>query len=124
MAKGTLSIAGADTLTAADLAADSVGSSEIAAGAVDTSELAADAVTGAKIGYLGDGSGSLTGTISSQQLYFADTFTLTGDLTVNDDLVLGKIQQDDTGQILTHTASTARVLTGTGTITMGAYLVS
>jgi len=124
MAKGTLSIAGADTLTAADLAPDSVGSSEIAANAVGSSEIAADAVTGAKIAYLGDGSGNLTGTISSQQLYFADTFTLTGDLTVNDDLVLGKVKNDSTGQTLTHTAATNRTLTGTGTITMGGYLVS
>ena len=122
MAKGTLSIAGADTLTAADLAADSVGSSEIAAGAVGASELADDAVTGAKMYGLGDGSGNLTGTVSSQQLHFADTFTLTGDLTVNDTLDLGKLRNDDTGQILTHTASTARTLTGTGTITMGVYL--
>ena len=122
MAKGTLSIAGADTLTAADLAADSVGSSEIAAGAVGASELADDAVTGAKMYGLGDGSGNLTGTVSSQQLHFADTFTLTGNLTVNDELVLGKIKDDSTGQILTHTASTARTLTGTGTITMGVYL--
>ena len=123
MAKGTLSIAGADTLTAADLAADSVGASELADDAVDTAAIADDAITGAKMYGLGDGSGNLTGTVSSQQLHFADTFTLTGDLTVNDDLVLGKIQQDDTGQILTHTASTARVLTGTGTITMGGYLI-
>ena len=123
MAKGTLSIAGADTLTAADLAADSVGSSEIAAGAVDTAELAADAVTGAKIGYLGDGSGNLSGTITNEQLRFGTTFTLDDDLTINGDVTLAKVGDDSTGQTLTHTASTARVLTGTGTITMGAYLI-
>ena len=114
MAKGTLKISGADSLLASDLAPNSV----------DTSELVAGAVTGAKIAYLGDGAGNLTGTISSQQLYFADTFTLTGDLTVNDDLVLGKVKNDSTGQTLTHTAATNRTLTGTGTITMGGYLVS
>ena len=59
-----------------------------------------------------------------KQLYFADTFTLTGNLTVNDDLVLGKVKNDSTGQTLTHTAATNRTLTGTGTITMGGYLVS
>ena len=116
MAISTIPSAGvsADTLTAADLAPDSVGASEIVAGAV----------SGDKIGYLGDGSGNLTGTVSSQQLHFADTFTLTGDLTVNDTLDLGKLRNDDTGQILTHTANTARVLTGTGTIRMGTYLFS
>ena len=49
MAKGTLSIAGADTLTAADLAPDSVGASEIAAGAVGSTEIADDAVTTDKL---------------------------------------------------------------------------
>ena len=67
MAKGTLSIAGADTLTAADLAADSVGSSELAANAVGSSELADEAVTPAKIAYLGDGSGNLSGTITGAE---------------------------------------------------------
>jgi len=112
MAKGTLKISGADSLLASDLAPNSV----------DTSELVAGAVTGAKIAYLGDGAGNLTGTISSQQLHLADTFTLTGDLTVNDDLILGKARDDGTGQTLTHTASTARILSGTGTLTMGSYV--
>ena len=111
-----------NAVTAAKLPAGAV-DADIGTGAVGTSELAAGAVTGAKIGYLGDGSGDLTGTVSSQQLHFADTFTLTGNLTVNDELVLGKIRDDSTGHILTHTASTARTLTGTGTITMGAYLI-
>ena len=111
-------------ITSAGVATDTLVAGDIAANAIGTSELAASAVTAAKIAYLGDGSGNLTGTISSQQLYFADTFTLTGDLTVNDDLVLGKVKNDSTGQTLTHTAATNRTLTGTGTITMGGYLVS
>ena len=114
MAISTIPSAGvsADTLTAADLAPNSVGASEIAAGAV----------SGNKIAYLGDGSGDLTGTVSSQQLHLADAFTLTGDLTVNDDLVLGKLRDDGTGQTLTHTAATNRTLTGTGTLTMGSSI--
>ena len=115
---------GTDGITANEIVAGAVGSSEIAANAVGSSELANDAVTSAKMYGLGDGSGNLTGTVSSQQLHFADTFTLTGDLTVNDTLDLGKLRNDDTGQILTHTANTARVLTGTGTIRMGTYLFS
>ena len=113
---------GTDGITANEIVAGAVGSSEIAANAVGSSEIADDAVLPANIAYLGDGSGNLTGTISSQQLYFADAFTLTGDLTVNDELVLGKIRDDGTGQTLTHTAATNRTLTGTGTITMGVYL--
>ena len=72
-------------------------------------------------GFLSDHSGDLTGTISSQSLYLADAFTLTGDLTVNDTLDLGKLRNDDTGQTLTGDGTT---LTGTGTIRMGTYLFS
>ena len=149
MAKGTLSIAGADTLTAADLAPDSVGSSEIAANAVGSSEIADDAVLPASIAYLGDGSGNLSGTITNQQLHFGTAFTLTDDLTINGDVTLAKVgevrtnlitedgdtlvledgnnilgEDDSTGQTLTHTASTARTLTGTGTLRMGSAMSS
>ena len=124
MAKGTLSIAGADTLTAADLAADSVGSSEIAAGAVGTSELAASAVTPAKIAYLGDGSGNLSGTITNQQLHLGTAFTLTDYLTINGDVTLGKVRADGTGQSLTQDSSANRTITGTGTLRMGSSMSS
>ena len=119
MAKGTLSIAGADTLTAADLAADSVGSSEIAASAVGSSEIADDAITPAKIAYLGDGTGKLSGTLTGQQLRLGTAFTLTDDLTVNGDLTLSKVRADGTGQSLTQDSSANRTLTGTGTLRMG-----
>ena len=119
MAKGTLSIAGADTLTAADLAADSVGSSEIAASAVGSSEIADDAITPAKIAYLGDGTGKLSGTLTGQQLRLGTAFTLTDDLTVNGDLTLSKVRADGTGQSLTQDSSANRTITGTGTIRMG-----
>ena len=101
------------------IADDAVTGAKIPAGAVQASEIAAGGVSGADIGYLGDGSGNLSGTIANQQLHFADAFTLTGDLTVNDDLILGKLRDDGTGQTLTHTAATNRTLTGTGTLTMG-----
>ena len=108
-----------DTLVAGDIAADAVGSSEIAANAVGTSEIATGGVLPANIAYLGDGSGNLSGTITNQQLHFGTAFTLTDDLTINGDVTLAKVRDDGLGQSLTHTASTARTLTGTGTLTMG-----
>ena len=84
---------------------------------INTNVIADNAITAAKtassaeeesgLGLNTAATGNLTGTISTQQLQLADAFTLTGDLTVNDELVLGKITDDSTGQILTHTASTA-----------------
>ena len=59
---------------------------------------------------------NLAGTISTQQFQLADAFTLTGDLTVNDDLFLGKVNNDGTGQSI---AGAGNTITGTGSITMG-----
>ena len=119
MAKGTLSIAGADTLTAADLAPNSVGASELAADAVTTASIADDAVLPAKIAYLGDGAGNLSGTLTGEQLRFGTAFTLTDDLTVNGDVTLAKVGDDSTGQSLTQDSSANRTITGTGTLRMG-----
>ena len=124
MAKGTLSIAGADTLTAADLAPDSVGSSEIAANAVTATEIADESITPNKMAYLGDGTGKLSGTITGQQLRIGTAFTLTDDLTVNGDLTLSKVRADGTGQSLTQDSSANRTLTGTGTLRMGSSMSS
>jgi len=110
---------GTDGITANEIVAGAVGSSEIAANAVGSSELADDAVLPANIAYLGDGTGNLSGTITGQQLHFGTAFTLTDDLTINGDVTLAKVRDDGTGQTLTHTASTARTLTGTGTLRMG-----
>ena len=94
----------------------------IADNAITAAKTATSAEEEASPGLKSPATADLTGTISSQQLQLADAFTLTGDLTVNDELVLGKIRDDSTGQTLTHTAATNRTLTGTGTITMGVYL--
>ena len=98
------------------IADDAVTGAKIPAGAVQASEIAAGSVSGADIGYLGDGSGNLSGTIANQQLHFGSAFTLTDNLTVNDNLTLGKLRDDGTGQSLTGDGKT---LTGTGTLTMG-----
>ena len=98
------------------IADDAVTAAKIPAGAVQASEIAAGGVSGADIGYLGDGSGNLSGTITNQQLHFGSAFTLTDDLTVNGDVTLGKVRDDGTGQSITGDGKT---LTGTGTLTMG-----
>ena len=64
------------------IADDAVTGAKIPAGAVQASEIAAGGVSGADIGYLGDGSGNLSGTITNQQLHFGSAFTLTDNLTL------------------------------------------
>ena len=98
------------------IADDAVTAAKIPAGAVQASEIATGGVSGADIGYLGDGSGNLSGTITNQQLHFGSAFTLTDDLTVNDNLTLAKLRDDGTGQSITGDGKT---ITGTGTLTMG-----
>ncbi len=108
-----------DAVTAAKIPADALGATDIAANAVGSSEIADEAVTPAKIAYLGDGTGKLSGTITGQQLRLGTAFTLTDDLTVNGDLTLSKVRADGTGQSLTQDSSANRTLTGTGTLRMG-----
>mgnify|MGYP003137606768 CR=1 FL=1 len=59
-------------------------------------------------------------TITYQKMYLGNTFTVGGNLTVNGDLVLGKIIANSTGQTLSGSGYT---ITGTGQITMNATLV-
>ena len=58
-------------------------------------------------------------TITYQKIYLGNTFTVGGNLTVNGDLVLGKIIADSTGQTLSGAGYS---ITGTGTLTIGATL--
>ena len=113
-----------NAVTAAKIPAGAVGASEIPAGAVGSSEIADDAVLPAKIAYLGDGTGTLSGTITGEQLRFGTAFTLTDDLTVNGDVTLGKVGDDSTGQSLTQNTSANRTITGTGTLRMGSSMSS
>ena len=107
-----------DKITTDIIADDAVTAAKIVAGAVEV-DIRAGSVTGDKIGYLGDGTGNLSGTIANQQLHFGTAFTLTDNLTVNGDLTLGKVRDDGLGQSLT---GSGRTLTGTGTLTMGSYV--
>ena len=107
-----------DKITTDIIADDAVTAAKIVAGAVEV-DIRAGSVTGDKIGYLGDGTGNLSGTIANQQLHFGTAFTLTDNLTVNGDLTLGKVRDDGLGQSLT---GSGRTLRGTGTLTMGSYV--
>ena len=107
-----------EKITTDIIADDAVTAAKIVAGAVEV-DIRAGSVTGDKIGYLGDGTGNLSGTIANQQLHFGTAFTLTDNLTVNGDLTLGKVRDDGLGQSLT---GSGRTLTGTGTLTMGSYV--
>ena len=89
---------------------------------INTNVIADNAVTAAKTSGTAEqelttsANIDLSGTTTGQKLQLGDAFTLTGDLTVNHDLVLGKVRDDGTGQSLTGDGKT---LTGTGTLTMG-----
>ena len=107
-----------DKITTDIIADDAVTAAKIVAGAVEV-DIRAGSVTGDKIGYLGDGTGNLSGTIANQQLHFGTAFTLTDNLTVNGDLTLGKVRDDGLGQSLT---GSGRTLSGTGTLTMGSSI--
>ena len=92
---------------------------------INTNVIADNAVTAAKTSGTAEqelttsANIDLSGTTTGQKLQLGDAFTLTGDLTVNHDLVLGKVRDDGTGQSLTGDGKT---LTGTGTLTMGGSL--
>ena len=58
---------------------------------------------------------NLSGTYSAHQLFIADGFTLTGNLTVNEDIALTKLSDDGVSITLT-TDGTSRTITGTGSI--------
>ena len=58
---------------------------------------------------------NLSGTYSAHQLFIADGYTLTGNITVNEDIALTKLS-DDGASITLTTDGTSRTITGTGSI--------
>ena len=58
---------------------------------------------------------NLSGTYSSHELFIADGFTLTGNITVNEDIVLTKLSDDGTSITLT-TDGNSQIITGSGSI--------
>ena len=94
-----------------------VDATDIADGSVTAAKMASGAVTELSPGLAKNIAG---GTISSPQFLFGDTFTLTGNLTVNNDLLLGKLSEL-TGSGITLTGD-GTTITGAGKIIMGCYL--
>ena len=92
---------------------------------INTNVIADDAVTGAK--FAGDTylenttTQNLSGTYAESRLYTSDAYTLTGDTTVNANLVLSSVKGDDSDITLTAD-STTRTLTGTGVLSGGGTL--
>ena len=107
-----------DKITAGVIATDTITASEIAPNAIGSSELADNALTLNTL--VETTSHNISGTISTAKLLLGDTFTVNGNLTVNDQFILGKLINDNNGQTL---AGAGYVITGTGQLTMGAYLV-
>ena len=62
---------------------------------------------------------ALTGTIATSTAYYGVNFTCTGNLTINDTLLIGRMLKDQSAVSLTHTAATAVTITGTGSLVFG-----
>ena len=92
---------------------------------INTNVIADDAITGAK--FAGDtylentATQNLTGTYAESRMYTSDAYTLTGDTTVNANLVLSSVKGDDSDITLTAD-STTRTLTGTGVLSGGSIV--
>ena len=124
MAISTIPSAGvsADTLTAADLAPDSVSTSELAGDVVISTS--GNITTTGKLStpsMVQTDAQNLSGTYSTHEIIMGKTFTATGDLTVNTNLVL--VNMSGTGDDVTILDDgTATTITGTGTLEGGEML--
>ena len=126
------------------LAAGVVGTTELADNAVtsakaialDTSDITTGTFANARVSaasvtqhtpvadssiIIGKTAQSLTGTIATSSAYYGVNFTCTGNLTINlnTTLLIGRMLKDQSAVSLTHTASTAVTITGTGTLVYG-----
>ena len=92
---------------------------------INTNVIADDAITGDKFAgdaYLSNTANqNISGTYAESRMYTSDAYTLTGDTTVNANLVLSSVKGDDSDITLTAD-STTRTLTGTGVLSGGGTL--
>ena len=117
-----------DTLTATDIADDAIGTAELAndvvvSTSVNITTTGALAVTGASslTSVKQTDAQNLSGTYSTHEIIMGKTFTATGDLTVNTNLVL--VNMCGTGDDVTILDDgTATTITGTGTLEGGEML--
>ena len=61
---------------------------------------------------------AVTGTFASKEMLLADTYSLTGNATINSDVVLGSLTGSDV-VLLSDSTSVARTITGSGTLEIG-----
>jgi hypothetical protein len=97
-------------LTSADIPDDSITAAKIVAGAVSSDVVYLENATAAQ---------ELSGTYSTERLYFNDSYQLTGDVTVTGHLALGTIADAD---VVITQDSTERTITGSGTLEAGNVL--
>ena len=125
MAISTITSAGiaTDTLTAVDIADDAIGTAELANDVVISTS--GNITTTGKLStpsIVQTDAQNLSGTYSTHELIMGKTFTATGDLTVNANLVL--VNMSGTGDDVTILDDgTATTITGTGTLEGGEMLV-
>ncbi len=105
-----------DKITTAMITDDAVTAAKIPAGAIGTTEIAEGALSTHAL--QNTTSHSLTGTYTDNKMYTSDAYTLSGDTTVNSNLILSSVKGDDSDITLT-TDSTTRTLTGTGVLSGG-----
>jgi hypothetical protein len=99
-------------LTSADIPDDSITAAKIVAGAVTSDVVYLENNTSTQ---------TLSGTYSTERLYFNDSYQLTGDVTVTGHLALGSIADED---IVITNDGTERTITGSGTLESGELLKS
>ena len=113
-------------LTSADIPDNSITSAKIVDDSVTAAKIPAGAVS-SDVLYLENNTSTqdLSGTYSTERLYFNDSYQLTGDVTVTGHLALGTIADAD---VVITNDGTARTLTGgtaggaTGTLEAGGLL--
>ena len=113
---------GAAALTSADIPDGSITTAKIVDDNVTAAKIPAGAVT-SDVVYLENNTSTqtLSGTCSTERLYFNDSYQLTGDVTVTGHLALGSIADED---IVITQDSTERTITGSGTLESGELLKS
>ena len=112
-----------DTVVAADIGANAITASELADNAVDSAAIAANpTIVGLDLQQ--QSSKAVTGTISSKQVLTGDSYSLTGDLTINSQVKLGTISATEDAVLMSDSTSANRTITGTGTLEIGSVSAS
>ena len=96
------------------------GSGSITAGGT----LTATGATNLNDGLKQQASKAVTGTLTAKQVLMGDAYSLTGDLTVNNEVKLGTIAPKEDVVLMSDSTSANRTITGTGTLELGSISAS